>query len=89
MDDIVFYLYNNGVYLVIALAVIKLIILMLYKGFDIAYMIENFLLIYPDPAAGSTPERTAFRKIHNIFTFIFYAVALAWLAILMVVKLVK
>jgi hypothetical protein len=89
MDDVVYYLYENGFYLLAALAVIKVIVIMLYKGFDFGYLFENFLLIYTDPGVGATPERIRFRRIHNIVTIIFYVVLLAWVAIVAVVKLVR
>jgi hypothetical protein len=89
MDDIIYYLYANGFYLLAAIAVVKLLVIILYKGFDIGYMFENFLMIYTDPGVGATPERIRFRRIHNVVTIIFYAVLLAWIAIVIIVKLVR
>ena len=89
MDDVIYYLYQNGIYLIAVLAVIKIIIIILYKGFDIAYIIENFLLVYNDHGIGATPQRVRFRRIHNIVTIVFYFVLLAWLSVLAVVKLVR
>lgn len=89
MDDVVYYLYSNGFYLVAALAVLKVIVIILYKGFDLGYIFENFLIIYTDPGVGATPERIRFRRIHNLITIIFYAILLAWFAIVAVVKLVR
>jgi hypothetical protein len=89
MDDVISYLYENGFYLLAALAVIKALVIILYKGFDFGYLFENFLLIYTDPGVGATPERIRFRRIHNIVTVIFYAVLLAWITIMVIVKLVR
>jgi hypothetical protein len=89
MDDVIYFLYQNGMYLIAAIAVVKMIIIILYKGLDIPYLFENFLIIYTDHGIGATPERIRFRKIHNIVTIIFYAVVIAWLAIVAVVRLVR
>jgi hypothetical protein len=89
MDDIVYYLYANGFNVLAIIAVVKLLVILLYKGFDVGYMFENFLVIYTDPGVGATPERIRFRRIHNIITIIFYAVLLSWIAIVAVVKLVS
>jgi len=89
MDDVISFIYENGFYLLAALAVAKALIIILYKGFDIGYLFENFLLVYTDPGVGATPERIRFRRIHNIATLIFYALLIAWIAIVAIVKLVR
>jgi hypothetical protein len=89
MDDVIYYLYHNGIYILAVLAVIKIIVILLYKGFDLGYVIENFLLIYTDPGINPTTERMRFRMVHNIVTIVFYVVLVAWFAIIAVVKLVR
>ncbi|HEX6916086.1 MAG TPA: hypothetical protein VF145_12645 [Chitinophagaceae bacterium] len=89
MDDIIYYFYQNGFYVVAALAVVKMIIIFLYKGLDFGYMFENFLIIYSDTGIGATPQRVRFRRIHNIATAVFYLALVIWLAIVGVVHLAR
>jgi hypothetical protein len=89
MDDIIYFFYENGLYLLIGLAVVKSLLIFFYKGIDIAYLFENFLLIYSDNGIEPNLRRKRFRTIHNIVTVIFYLVLIVWAAITGVVKFAR
>jgi hypothetical protein len=89
MDEILYYFYNHGVLLLLSLAIVKIIIIFLYKGVDFWYLVDNFFSIYAELGMADFPRRRLFRLIHNIITIIFYSVCLCWAAIVMVVRLSK
>jgi len=86
MDDIIYFFYEHGLKFVIALIVLKSLLIFYYKGLDLAYLFENFLVIYSDHGLEPNPRRKKFRLLHNFLTIVFYILALAWLAITFVVK---
>jgi len=89
MDDLIYFFYENGLYLLIGLAAIKVLLIFIYKGIDIAYLFENFLVIYSDHGIEPNLKRKRFRAIHNIVTVVFYIVLLLWTAVTGVVKFAK
>lgn len=89
MDDIVYYFYHNGLYILMGLAAVKVLIILIYKGVDIAYLFENFLIIYISHGIEPNIQRKRFRNLHNVVTFIFYGVLIIWAAIIGVVHLAR
>ena len=86
MDTFISFFYQKGFYLVAGLAVLKILLIFLYRGLDIAYLFENFLVIYTYPGLEANERRKQFRFIHNIVTVAFYFALIVWLAIYGVVK---
>lgn len=86
MDEIIYYFYHNGFYLLVILGAIKVLLILLYRGFDLAYLFENFLVIYSSPGIEPSEKRKKFRTLHNIVTITFYIVLLLWIAISAVVR---
>ncbi len=89
MDDIIYFFYQNGLYLLIGLVLVKVLLIFIYKGLDIAYLFENFLVIYSDNGIEPNLKRKKFRTIHNIVTVGFYIVLVLWAAITGIVKFAK
>jgi hypothetical protein len=89
MDDFIYFFYAYGYYFFIGLAIVKVILIILYKGLDIGYLFENFLVIYSDSGIEPSLRRQRFRRIHNIFTVAFYFVLIIWLSIMGVVKFAR
>jgi hypothetical protein len=86
MDAFIDFIYRNGIYLVVFLAAVKAIIIFIYRGLDIAYLFENFLVVYSSPGIEPNLKRKKFRTIHNILTVVFYFALILWVAITGVVK---
>lgn len=86
MDDIIYYFYKHGFTFVLLLAVIKTVLIFIYRGFDLAYLFENFLQVYSDNGLEPNEKRKRFRLIHNVLTIAFYVVLVTWLAITFVVR---
>jgi hypothetical protein len=89
MDDFVYFFYAYGYYFLIGLAIVKSVLIILYKGLDIGYLFENFLVVYSDQGLEPNPRRKRFRLIHNIITIIFYFVLIVWVSIMGVVKFAR
>jgi len=85
MDDFIYFFYAYGYYFLIVLGIIKIILIVLYKGFDIGYLFENFLIIYSDHGIEPNLRRMRFRRIHNVVTVAFYFVLIVWISIMGVV----
>jgi hypothetical protein len=86
MDESIYFFYAYGYYFFIALAIVKVILIILYKGLDIGYLFENFLVIYSDYGIEPNERRKRFRNVHNVITVAFYFVVIIWLSIIGVVK---
>ncbi|MCE3281552.1 MAG: hypothetical protein K0Q66_289 [Chitinophagaceae bacterium] len=89
MDDVIFYFYHNGIFLLLTLATVKIIIILLYKGLDFWYVVDNFFTVYAELGVAAFPRRRLFRMVHNILTISFFAVLVFWVAIVGVVRLSK
>lgn len=89
MDEVIYFVSENGLYLLLAIALVKIVVIMLYKGLDVGYVLENFLIIYTSSGIEYNPARHRFRLVHNILTIIFYFVVLAWLTIGAVLSVTK
>jgi hypothetical protein len=89
MDDFIYFFYEYGYYFFIGLAILKVILILLYKGFDIGYLFENFLMVYADHGIEPNLRRKRFRRIHNVLTVVFYFVLIIWLSIMGVVKFAR
>lgn len=89
MDDIIYFFIENGLYLILGLGIIKVLLIFIYKGIDIAYLFENFLMIYTDHGIEPNIRRKRFRNIHNVITVIFYLILITWGAITAVVKFAR
>jgi hypothetical protein len=86
MDDFIDFFFRNGLYVILVIAAIKVAVIVLYRGLDLAYIFENFFVIYSSPGIEPNLKRKKFRTAHNIITVIFYLMLVLWMAITFVVK---
>jgi hypothetical protein len=81
MDELVYLISEKGIYIVLFLAILKVIIIVNYRGFNVEYISTNFFSIYSDTDMEADLKRKKFRKIHNIVTILFYLFIILWAAI--------
>ena len=89
MDDIISLFNQNGIYFIVVIGAIKLILILLYKGLDPGYMIENFFFLYKDVYLESDPRRRKYRQFHNFLTVMFYLTLALWMIVAAIIRVVK
>jgi hypothetical protein len=89
MDAFIYFFYSYGYYFLVGLAIAKTILIFVYKGIDIGYLFENFLVVYSDHGIEPNLRRKRFRIAHNVLTVVFYFVLLICVSIMTVVKLAR
>ena len=86
MDDIIIGIYQLGIYVILAIALFKAFIILLYRGPNLRYLISRFLVVYDYPNVESGVHRKKFKSLHNAVTLTFYFTLLMWLAIAFVIS---
>lgn len=89
MDDVIYWFNQHALTVLLVIAIIKIIVILLYKGPDFIYVLENFLIVYTTLGIEYNPSRKRFRVVHNVLTIGFYFVALAWLTVGAVLSVTK
>jgi hypothetical protein len=80
-DELIFLLHQYLLWMVLLLAVVKLLVLIIYRGLQPLFIGSTYLLIYSRnqiAEAKNNPKRNYFRKAHNLLTMCFYLLLGVW-----------
>lgn len=84
-DDILYYIYTYGIWVLLAIAVIKLVYLLLNRP-NLSYTLKRYFFIYTDSRiVKDDTERYQFRIVHNTLTWILYLVLVIWILVWFIV----
>ncbi len=84
IDQVILFIDGYFKWIALALAVYKIIHIVLYKGLQPKYIINTYFVIFSGVEISGVRnynQRTRFRQIHNIITIAFYAVLVFWLIV--------
>ena len=80
MEKIIIFIQDHSLQAVGILAALKLLHLVIYRGFVLEYIIFNFFKIYSRmDLRDKSPLKRQFRRMHNILTYAFYFIFFTWL----------
>ncbi len=83
-DSVILLIDKYAIWLAILIAAYKILHIILYKGLQPGYIINNYFIIYDDVEiidSKSFAQRRRYRKVHNTLTISFYAIFLIWLIV--------
>lgn len=89
--DVIGFYFDNVLYIVMILIVLKLIIPLWYRPNRKRFILKSFFRIFP-PVAYSTrdqenPKWPFFRAVHNLVTILLYSLAVLWALLELIIVL--
>jgi hypothetical protein len=88
-DTLILLTDKYAIWLVLLIALCKILHIVIYKGVKISYIFNTFFILFSGvdlTGSKNYPQRYRFRSIHNVLTILFYALLLTWLIIHIVLK---
>ena len=84
-DDIFYFISAYGIWILLALAIVKFLYLLLYRH-SVDYAFRKFFIIYTDKRiVKDDSQRYNFRLVHNTLTWLMYGVFFLWLIVRLII----
>lgn len=79
MDKLAYFAQHYGLLTIGSLAALKFLHLVLYRGFNVVYIVSRFFKIYDrHELAVKLKNRRTFRRWHNLLTYSLYGFMVLW-----------